>query len=235
MKTLHFSILILIGILFPTIILFVPQTAFGIQQSRDPTLEDQIGNSTQTKLVHDDSILILNQTTPKLVYKMGENITISTELINIGNKAVSVAYEEPEFFLELKNMAGDLVWPSHARVGWIPEFGGEKTLKPGEHFSAQPWKITPGWNYPPPLRLYAPGNYTVLSVGLFTFNTTYNVTVYAPFSVWSKPLQITVLPEKYVENETNSSIPKIPEFPFAIPIFIIGISSLILFYRMKFR
>jgi len=49
----------------------------------------------------------------------------------------------------------------------------------------------------------------------------------------SKPLQITVLPEKYVQNETNSSVSKIPEFPFVIPIFLISVVLVIVFYRIK--
>ncbi len=216
-----------------SLILLMPQIAVGTQQ-HDPTLEDQVGNSTQTKLVYDGSILILNQTIPKVVYKIGENIATSTELINIGNNSVSIAYREPEFFLEIKNQSGNLVWPPHARVGWIPEFGGTKTLKPGEHFSAKPWTITQGWNYPP-LRLDAPGNYTVISVGLFKFNTTNIVGVYHPYAVWSKPIQITVLPESYVQNETSPAPPKAPEFPFAIPVLLASIASLIIFYRIKFR
>jgi predicted secreted protein with PEFG-CTERM motif len=43
-----------------------------------------------------------------------------------------------------------------------------------------------------------------------------------------------VLPEKYAQNETGSSMSKIPEFPFAIPILLISIVSAIVFHRIKF-
>lgn len=198
----------------------MPQTILGIPQSYNPTLEDQLGNSTKIKLAYDGSLLILNQTTSKLVYKSGENITIIPELINTGNKTVDIAYLEPEFFLEIKNQTGYVVWPQHTVIGWIPEFSGIKTLKPGEHFGAQPWGVTLGQDYfPHAIKLLVPGNYTATSVGLFTFDTTHSVTADKLEPVWSKPIQITV----------------IPEFPFAILILLISITSLIVFHRIKFR
>lgn len=41
--------------------------------------------------------------------------------------------------------------------------------------------------------------------------------------------------ETISSNSTNNVESVIPEFPFAIPVFIISIASLIIFYRMKFR
>lgn len=188
------------------------QSVFGTNTS--PTLEDQFGHSTQTKLVHNDSILILNQTTQKLTYKMGENITLDTELINIGKKTVEIAYCKPWIALEIKDQTGNEVWPN-SQLACIPEFLGKVTLQPGEHINVQPWVAS---MLPP--SLHTSGNYTVVSVALFSFG------VYNPNSVeslWSKPLQITILPEK------------VPEFPFAITIFLASITSLILFYRIKFQ
>lgn len=179
----------------------------------NPTLEEQFGNTTQTKLVHDGAILILNQTTQKLAYKMGENITISTELINTGNKTVDIYYDEPWVALEIKNQTG-VVWPQSTIVAFIPEFHGMTTLEPREQFGTQPW----GPNIFPKLSI--PGNYTVTSVALFTFNThTESSDSLQP--LWSKSLQITILPEK------------VPEFPFTIPVFLVSITSLIVFYRMR--
>ena len=103
MKSLHIAIILLIlPILIYSMNPIAPQSAFGTDPAYQTTLEKQFGNADTTKLVHGGSVLILNQTTHKLVYKMGENITISTELINIGNKTVSVGYLEPKFFLEIK-------------------------------------------------------------------------------------------------------------------------------------
>ncbi len=245
MKTLQLSITTISGIV---IISILSQAAFGSQPcptggyihygpsrqsipcylvtpQSNPTFEEQFGNPTKTKLVNDGSILVLNQTAQKLEYKMGENITIIPELINIGNRTISIAYLEPAFFLEIKNQTGDVVWPQSTRIGWVPEYSGIKTsLKPGEHFSGKPWGVTLRPDiFPPTIRLSDPGNYTVISIGLFTFNTTHSVTAGNLEPIWSKPLQITILPEK------------VPEFPFAVPILLISITSLIVFYRIRIR
>ena len=211
----------------------VSQSAFGKDQTYSSTLEEQFGNTVTTKLVHDDSVLILNQTTQKLAYKIGENIAINTELINIGNKTVEIAYCEPWVALEIKHQTGNEIWPN-SQLSCIPEFSGTKILPPGEHLSVQPWGVTAAPSTFPPPRLSIPGNYTVVSVAVFTFDVhAKNLSSIEP--LWSKPLQIMVLPEKYVENEINSSMTKLPEFPFAIPVFIASITSLILLYRIKFK
>ncbi len=194
---------------------FVSQSVFGKGQTYNTELEKQFGSPTKTILAHDNAILILNQTTQKLAYKIGENITINTELINIGNKTVDIAYCKPWIALEIKDQTGNEIWPN-SQLACIPEFLGKNTLQPGEHLSEQPWVAS---MLPP--RVYTSGNYTVVSVAVFTFGThTNNLDSVEP--LWSKPLQITILPEK------------VPEFPFAIPVFIISIASLIVFYRMKF-
>lgn len=135
----------------------------------NPTLEDQFGNSTKTVISHNGSILVLNQTTKKLVYKGGEEITIIPELINIGNKSADITYWDPMFVLEIKNQTNNVIWPKSTLVGYIPEFGGSKTLKPGEHFGVRPWTSThvPA-NDPFPIFVYEPGNYTVISVATFS-------------------------------------------------------------------
>ncbi len=183
------------------------------------TLEKQFGNTATTKLIHGDSVLILNQTTQKLAYKMGENITINAELINTGNKTVKVAYCEPWVALEIKDQTGNEVWPN-SQLACIPEFYGTKILQPGEHISIQPWGVTSApYSFLQP-KLSIPGNYTVMSVAVLTFDMNpKNLGSVEP--LWSEPLQITVLPEK------------VPEFPFAIPILLAGIMSILVFYRMK--
>ena len=184
-----------------------------------PSLEDQLGNPTKTKLVNGDAILVVNQTTNKTSYKIGEEIIIIPELINIGNKSVEIGYWEPPFFLEIKNESGDIVWPQSNWIAYIPEFQGVKTLKPGEQFSARPW-AAPTSPFPngPSISLSSPGNYTAISVATLTFNTgTSNIGSLEP--VWSKPLHITV----------------VPEFPLASIVFLASVTSVILFYRIKFR
>lgn len=202
MKTLF--LLMTLSFLF-SIIFLASQSAFGKDSTYNPTLEDQWGNSTKTKVVHDNSILILNQTT-KLAYKMGENITINTELINIGNKTVTIGYCEPWVVFEIKNQAGDEVWPK-SQVACIPEFTGQKTLKPGEHLNVQPWSSMTANTVIPSPKLYVPGKYTAVSVALFTFDTnSKNLGSIEP--LWSEPLQIDILTEKYMQNTTNSTMPQ---------------------------
>ncbi len=233
MKTLHYSITFLItGVLLFSIIPLVSHIAFGSQQNTtdgyvhygpsrqsipsylvsppsNTPLEDQLGNPTKTILVHDNAILILNQTTPKLIYKIGENITINTELTNVGNKTVEIKYCIPLVVFEIKNQAGDEIWPN-SQVACVPELTGKKTLQPSEHISVQPWgeSLVPHYIIPSP-SLYNPGKYTVLAVAVFTFNP--DSKSLGPIeSLWSKPLQITVLPEfpstttLVTENQTTN-------------------------------
>jgi len=240
MGILHLSIIIISFL----IILSSSQTVFGQQKNTTngyihygpslqsipsylvsppyhTTLEKQFGNTTTIKLAHGDSVLILNQTTQKFAYKIGENITINTKLINIGNKTVEIAHCEPWIALEIKDQAGNEVWPN-SQMACIPEFYGKKILQPGESISVQPWGVTftPSSFLQP--RLSIPGNYTVMSVAVFTFDVNpKNVGYVEP--LWSKPLQITVLPEK------------VPEFSFTIPIFLISFVSVIVFYSVKFQ
>lgn len=182
-----------------TIILTLASTVF---QPHTPTFEEQWGNPTQTSLAHDGAILILNQTSDKPEYKVGENITISTELINLGNKIVDIGYWPPMVVLEIKNQDGVVVWPTITRIGTLQEFYGIETIRPGEHLSEKPWdngNFT-HISYEMPLpQLHAPGKYTVVSMALFTFNMTTNSQGYREptgltTQLWSKPIQITVLP-----------------------------------------
>jgi hypothetical protein len=181
------------------------QVAFGY----NPTLEDQFGSATTTKLAHDGSILILNQTSEKWIYKSGDNITIIPKVINIGNKTANLYYPEPSFFLEIKSQDGNLVWPQSAIVAYIPEYGGMKALKPGEQYGVKPWTTPTGPAYDPsPIVLSVPGNYTAVSMLSFKFDPNSN-DPHSNVYLWSKPVQITILSEKYMQNEASPSIGKI--------------------------
>lgn len=198
------------------------QVVLGYNQ-QGPKLEDQLGNSSITKLVHDNSTLILNQTSEKWIYKSGEDITITPEVINMGNKTVNMYYLEPAFFLEIKNRDGIVVWPQSTTVAYIPEYAGVKALKPGEHFGVKPWTTPTGPMYDPfPIILTAPENYTALSVVSFKFEPKPDGSD-SYVSLWSKPVQITILPEK------------IPEFPFTGPILLASFVSVVAFYRIGLK
>ena len=196
MKTLHLSIIILTVI----IILVLATTVFF--QPHNPTFEERLGNPTQTWLAHNGTILILNQTSDKPVYKVGENITISTELINLGSKSVDIGYWPPLVVLEIKDQKGALVWPENTNLIDFLEINGVETITPGEHLSEKPWGNGNFTNMPyemPLPQLHVPGKYSVVSMALFTFNMTTNSRGHREptgltTQLWSKPIQITVLP-----------------------------------------
>lgn len=123
-------------------------------------------------MAHNGAILILNQTSDKPEYKVGENVTISIELINIENKSVDIGYWPPLVVLEIKNQNGAVVWPKITHIGILQEFYGVEKITPGEHLSEKPWGNGNFAHllYEMPLpQLHVPGNYTVVSVALFTF------------------------------------------------------------------
>jgi hypothetical protein len=68
--------------------------------------------------------------------------------------------------------------------------------------------------------LEIPGNYTIVSIALITLDT--KATTFKSLQpLWSKPIQITVLPEKT------------PEFQTVLAVFILCIVSAIIFVRIK--
>lgn len=183
-----------------SIILILATTVFF--QPRNPTFEERLGNPTQTWLAHNGAILILNQTSDKPEYKVGENITISTELINLGNKSVDIGYWPPLVVLEIKDQKGALVWPENTNLMIIEENYDVETIRSGEHLDEKPWgngKFTSLMYAMPLPQLHVPGKYTVVSMALFTFNLTTNSQGHREptgltTQLWSKPIQITVLP-----------------------------------------
>ena len=195
MKTLHISILAGLGIVVIGMVLV-------FFQPHNPTFEERLGNPTQTWLAHNGAILILNQTSDKPEYKVGENIMISTELINLGNKNVDIGYWPPLVVLEIKDQKGALVWPENTNLMIIEENYGVETIRPGEHLGEKPWgngKFTHLMYEMPLPQLHVPGKYTVVSMALFTFNMTTNSHGHREptgltTQLWSKPIQITVLP-----------------------------------------
>ena len=194
MKTLHLSILVGLGIAVIGIVLV-------FFQPHNPTFEERLGNPTQTWLAHDGAILILNQTSAKPEYKVGENITISTELVNLGHKSVDIGYWPPLVVLEIKDQKGVLVWPENTNLGIIEEIYGVETIMPGEHLSAKPWGNGNFTHMPYEMHLpqsHVPGKYTVVSMALFTFNMTtdsrgHREPTGLTTQLWSKPVQITIL------------------------------------------
>jgi hypothetical protein len=202
MKTLQ---ILIIAILFSVSITLSQsasaQTAHEILQERD--------NTPATQLSYDGSVLIINQTIDKLEYKMGENITIHPEMINIGTTPVTVANGTPLFDIQVMYQNGTKVFDSGYSGMLIVGWGF--TLNPGMTMhDNRTW----GWNphaTTPVIKLDTPGKYTVLTESNISLYDTAEQSSHAipphpEKSLWSKPLQITVLPEKYVQNETSPVI-----------------------------
>ncbi len=205
-------------IIVTTLLLIISTNVFVHAQPYNPALENQFGSTLTTKLFHDNAVLILNQTADKSSYRMGEGIVVNDELINIGNSTVKIKYCEPWAAFEIKNQTGAEMWPK-SQMGCIPQFIGKATLLPGDHFRVTPWETSSGHVVSPP-SLDAPGTYTIISVAAFTFDSDFYGQGQVE-SLWSKPLQITVLPEK------------VPEFPIALLIMLIGVASAVVFYKIK--
>jgi hypothetical protein len=233
-----FSLVILAIILF-----FVPSAVFGLNyhpmnlsKTFDGTLENLYGNLNTTELDYQNSKIVLTQSIPKTIYKMGEPIIVNSSLFNTGDHNIVIFHWTSGIATELKYNNGttaDVIGGNFILAG--PMF--EDILKPGipnpinlVHTTT----VSPNTHSSPARFLIdKPGNYTLLSAIWMRFDS--NNSSYIGIALWSKPLQITVLPEQYVQNETVSTIPKIPEFPFAVPVLIIGLVSLLVFYRIKFK
>ena len=217
--------------LFAVILYVIPDSVFGSDHDSNSekyplNLESIFGNSNTTELVYNDSKVVLEQTTQKTTYYMKENITVTRGLVNMGTQNIMIYHWNPVILTEAKYDDGSHAWPPGIQGGFVLGANAlrNETLKPQIPNSAKTLPVT--------LTLYYPGNYTVISMAWIKFNSS-NAGGFNGMPLWSKPLQITVLPEKYVQNETNSSVSKIPEFPLAIPILLIGIMSILVLYRMK--
>lgn len=188
---------VIVGVIVAVSIVVLILTGMVYSQKHYKTMESMFGNATQTYRTHNDTTLILDQIT-KLEYKNGENITVTPELINIGNRNIDIAYWEPLTAFEIKDMNDKIVWPKFDGIGFTPEWHGIVTIKPGEHLVEHAWG--PRFTLYP--QIHEPGNYIVRSVAFFTFDT-HTKYMNSVQPLWSKPIQITVLPEKYVGNHTN--------------------------------
>ncbi|MDE1727468.1 MAG: hypothetical protein KGH89_09450 [Thaumarchaeota archaeon] len=74
----------------------------GINITNHPPLEYFFGNTTQTQLTHDGAQIIINQTINRSEYKIGEKISITPELVNMGRKSVNIFYVPPLLQTEIK-------------------------------------------------------------------------------------------------------------------------------------
>ena len=174
-----------------------------VSSQYNPTLEESWGHSARTQLDHDGIKIIVDQVTDKLEYKIGERVTVKAELINIGNKNVTIVHLPPLFLTEVKYQNGSKAWPPYAEgVVLFPEM--VQTLVPGipaGDDSKHPYQdVTP-------IRLNAAGKYNITSLAYFGIYDNKTESTYEV--VWSKPLQITVLPVKFTNAHTLSPMGQI--------------------------
>src|SRR5438445_9297065 len=209
MNTLQLSI-----ILFAFVLVSISwQSAHGLMLYNKNDVLKQLGeNSTKrTQLVHDGAILVTTQTIKKLEYKMGERITVHSVLTNVGNKSMSIFYLWNPFFVVVNDQNGIPVWANGPN--WPPmEYSTNRnqTLKPNESFTSN---IPHTDDYSNPFELDTPGNYSVYTVADLYENNG-NPRIF----IWSKPIHITVLAEKYSVADTKK-LPPLAQYIAGVPSF----------------
>lgn len=195
MKILSFLLILTLATSITTSQLAFAQTARDILQERD--------NAQDTQLSYGGATLIINQTIPKIEYKMGENITVYPSMTNIGNSSVTVANGTPLFDIQVIYQNGTKVFDSGYSGMLIVGWGF--TLNPGMVMHEnETW----GWNpnaKTPVIKLDTPGKYTILTesnISLYHSADEYShyTAPHPEKSLWSQPVQITVLPTRYDQN-----------------------------------
>lgn len=174
------------------------------------------------------------QQVDKITLKYGEynKSGFTMAVVNTGNKDVTIAYPFASILgMVLNSENGTSVYLDHHGISSDNPFADDKlwsltwpevgsvTLKPGQsvvqyYTLSQPSDDNIREYYPPS------GNYTISSVARLFGDVNGKCTI---VYLWSNPAQIIIPPEK------------VPEFPFAVPILIISITSLLIFYRIKSR
>lgn len=158
-------------------------------------------------------------------YTVGERYFFVPAISNIGNKTVNIA-QFPNvpltYVIEYKNGAlMDNPYPFTLTAAGSMEtddFTGTIKLEPGKSIvgNNEIFYANTNANFASSI---SPGLYTLTAVGgiLGDVNGTCTVEL-----LLSQPVDLTVLPEE-----------KVPEFPFAIPVMLVGIMSILVFCRVK--
>ena len=202
------------------------------------------GNGMPPQIYKSNSSLLQMQHMDKinLKYDQYNESGFTMALVNAGNKDVTISYPFASILgIILNSENGTSVYLDHHGIYSGNPFADDKlwsltwpdigsvTLKPGQAvvqyyiLSQPPNSQMEHQHYP------SPGNYTISSVARLLGDVDGKCTM---VNLWSQPVPITILPEKYVENDSSTT--KIPEFPFAATVLLIGILSSIIFYRIKF-
>lgn len=214
--------LVLVPILFQGA--FAQKTAHEILQEHGNYLV------THTKMEYNGAILVVTQTINKLEYRIGENITVQCALVNIGNNAVTINHLVPLLQTSVTHPNGTAYFPIHYPTILI---GGDETIGPDNAIAESDCRTTAD-NYPTPVlpvKIDIPGTYIITSFAYFTIHDNRSPVSFEP--LWSKPIQIIVLPQNNLQNESISHMSKIPEFPFVSIMLAFGIVSVVVIYRIR--
>jgi hypothetical protein len=154
-----------------------------------PTLSETIGKehceNPMTQINYHGVNLTVTNMINKTTFQVGENITVVPELTNAGNRNVTIGYCGQLFVTLTMDESDKIVSPQYS---WAcPLFGKGVTLPSNSS--------TIGEGYGQIIALHTPGNYTIRSIASFGGESNSIV-------LWSEPIQITIIQEKYVHNET---------------------------------
>ena len=156
-----------------------------------PTLGETIGKehceNPMTQINYHGVNLTVTNMINKTTFQVGENITVVPELTNAGNRNVTIGYCGQLFVTLTMDKSEKIVSPQYS---WAcPLFDHGVTLPANSS--------TTGEGYGQIITLHNPGNYTIRSIASFGGDSN-------PIVLWSEPIQITILQEKFVQNETSS-------------------------------
>src|SRR5437879_68075 len=153
------------------------------QLNLNHTLEELYGNPVTQIDYHGTRLTVVDMVN-KTTFGVGENVTVIPELTNIGNHNVTIGYMPPLFDTEVTDKDGKKVWPPYT-MGVKITVGFGMTL---HHNTSSPDHTFQGQIRKSVFALDSPGNYTITSVASFSRDQ-----AGSNISLWSKPLQITVL------------------------------------------
>ena len=146
-----------------------------------------------SKLEYNGATIVINQTISRLkLLDLNEHLLVHPEIANMGNASTNLCYMWKPFFLVIyENETRVWIEPNAPSVGTL-EYNCMfvKELKPNESFS----HLALFYSKVDSITLFKPGNYTIYSVTDFYHNEHRTDKV----SVWSKPYNFTILPDKPV-------------------------------------
>jgi hypothetical protein len=229
MKTFHLVTTIIVILCMMSSL--TTYNAFALYAHGNLDLE-KTSDSSITQLEFNNSVITFEQYLNKTTYKIGETIYVYGQLRNVGTHDVYVSYLGPATSSILKDQNDKLV--DSFGGAYVPEGGpyGNATLYPNTTTTLRVWdfprNVVGGgpWSLqtqPAMLTAEEPGTYYVRSMIDFHYRVDLTSEHSKEIILWSKPIQITILPEK------------VPEFPLAITILSIGILSTVVFHSIKIR